>query len=91
MSAPATSVAVDLAPARPAVGARVALVLSLLAVPGVIVTWGVVPGGGFTTGVPLALAALVLGLRARPGRMAGGAALLAGVCLAFVAICAIAL
>ena len=89
MSAHATPAAVDLAPSR-AAHPRLALTLALLAVPGVILPWGVVPGGGFTTGVPVAIVALVLALRDRPGRMATAAAMVAGVCLAFVAICMLA-
>ncbi|HTN24418.1 MAG TPA: dirigent protein [Solirubrobacteraceae bacterium] len=62
-----------------------ALVLALLSVPGVVITWDLVPGGGFTTGVPLGIAAIVLGLQARarlggaPGtRMALSAIIVAG-------------
>jgi hypothetical protein len=91
MSAPATRAPLDLDAARQAVHARLAFVLALLAVPGVLITWDVVPGGGFTTGVPLAIVALVLGLRARPARLATAAVVIAGVCLAFVAACTAAL
>jgi hypothetical protein len=93
MSAQTTRATLDLDPARPAATtqAKVALALAILAIPGVVMTWGVVPGGGFTTGVPIAIVALVLGLRARPGRMAIAAVAIAGVCLAFVAICTAAL
>jgi hypothetical protein len=88
MSAHASPAAIDVARSRTA-HPRLALALALIAVPGVILPWGVVPGGGFTTGVPIAIAALVIAIRARPGRMATAAAMLAGVCLAFVAICAL--
>lgn len=54
--------AVDVAPiqARPGL----ALVLALLAIPGSTIAWEV-PAGGFWIGLPLAVAAIVLGLRAR--------------------------
>lgn len=64
MSTQSTRTVIDLdppAPARPGV----ALALALLTVPGVLITWDVVPGGGFTTGVPLGIAAIVIGLQAR--------------------------
>ena len=85
--------AIELAPtatARP----RLALALALLSVPGVLLTWDLVPGGGFVTGVPLAIAALLLATQARkrlagaPGtRMATSAAVIASLALAVVAVC----
>jgi hypothetical protein len=47
---------------RPAV---VALVLALLGLPGVTIAWDL-PAGGFWIGMPLAVAALILGIRALP-------------------------
>jgi hypothetical protein len=47
---------------RPAV---VALVLALLGLPGVTLAWDL-PAGGFWIGMPLAFAALILGVRAWP-------------------------
>lgn len=61
--------AVDLAPNKPA-RPRLALALALLAVPGVTFAWDM-PHGGFYTGVPLAVAAIVTGLQAR-ARLSGG-------------------
>jgi hypothetical protein len=64
MSASSTRTAIDLDPparARPGL----ALALALLSIPGVTIAWDVAPGGGFTTGVPLGIAAIVLGLQAR--------------------------
>lgn len=55
--------AVDLA-ARPS-STTLPLVLALLAVPGVVVTWGLIPGGGFVSGVPLAIAAIITGMHRR--------------------------
>ena len=91
MSAQTARPTIDLdppAPARPGL----ALILALLSVPGVVITWDVVPGGGFTTGVPLGIAAIVIGLQARarlggaPGaRMALSAIIVAGLAVLSVA------
>jgi hypothetical protein len=53
--------------AAPAVQPRpgLALILALLGLPGCTIAWAL-PAGGFWIGVPLAAAAIVLGLRARP-------------------------
>jgi hypothetical protein len=84
MSSQTSRAAIDLAPAaqpRPVL----AFVLALLAVPGSTVAWGL-PAGGLWIGLPLALAAIVLGLRARregaaPG-LSAAAVVLAGLCIA---------
>ena len=80
---------VDLTPhrARPR-GALLSLVLAILAVPGVTMAWDL-PSGGLWIGLPLAVAAIVTGFRARrdPGttpsgrRIAAGAMVLAALCL----------
>ncbi len=62
-----------------------ALVLGLLAVPGSTIAWDL-PFGGLYIGLPLAIAAIVLGLRARrhgggTGRATAGV-VIAGLCLA---------
>ncbi len=48
-------------PARPVL----ALVLALLSIPGSMLAWDVLPGGGFVFGLPLAVAAVVVGVQAR--------------------------
>jgi hypothetical protein len=48
---------------RPHHGA-LALLLALLGVPGVTIAWDL-PAGGFWIGIPLAVAAIVVGVRAR--------------------------
>jgi Tol biopolymer transport system component len=82
-----TRPAVDLTPDRDR-RPQLALALALLSIPGVTFTWGL-PGGGFLTGIPLALAAIVVGLRARRaarGRMMARVAVAIGaLALAFVA------
>ena len=91
MSVSANRSAVDVAPttARPGL----ALLLAVLAVPGSTIAWDL-PLGGLWIGLPLAVAAIVLGLRARragSGRvMATAAIVLAGLCLAQMAIYTIA-
>ena len=69
--------------------ATVALVLALLSVPGVVLTWDL-PAGGFWTGVPLAIGAVVLGVRARPDGRATAAIVIGAVALLFVAAWTIA-
>ncbi len=91
MSVSANRPAVDVAPstARPGL----ALVLAVLAIPGSTWAWEL-PLGGLWIGLPLAVAAIVLGVRARragTGRvMATAAIVLAGLCLAQMAIYTIA-
>jgi hypothetical protein len=59
---------IDIAPQRSHPG--LALVLALLAIPGSTIAWDL-PAGGLWIGLPLAVAAIVLGLRARR-ELAGG-------------------
>ena len=71
-----------------------ALLAALLAIPGVTVAWDL-PAGGFWIGCPLAVVAVVLGLRARrtsaEGRGKATAAVVIGaLALAFVATWTIA-
>jgi hypothetical protein len=63
MESATSSSGIDLAqkPARPGL----ALVLALLAIPGSTVAWDLFDGAGFVTGLPLAIAAVVLGVQAR--------------------------
>ena len=64
MSAHPAHHAVDLDPPEPA-RPGLALALALLSVPGVTIAWDLLPAGGFYTGVPLGIAAIVIGLQAR--------------------------
>lgn len=83
MASSAHRPAVDVGPkpARPGL----ALLLAVLAVPGSTVAWDL-PAGGLWIGLPLAVAAIVLALRARresgPARTGTAAIVLAGLCLA---------
>ena len=61
MASTARSIDLSARPARPVL----ALVLALLSVPGSMLTWDTLPGGGFVWGLPLAVAAIVLGVQAR--------------------------
>jgi hypothetical protein len=66
--------------------ARWALVLALLAVPGSTVAWDL-PAGGFWIGMPLALAAIVVGARCLPDADRSGRRLaIAAIVLAAVEI-----
>jgi hypothetical protein len=76
--------AIDLAPtkrARP----RLALALAVLAVPGVTIAWDL-PHGGFYTGVPLAVAAIVIGLQSRARLSAGKGRIMATIAVAIAAL-----
>ena len=79
---------IELAPHSPP-RPTLALVLALLAVPGSTVAWDL-PLGGLWIGVPLAIAAIFLGLRARRDNVGKGrataAVILAGVCIAQMAV-----
>jgi hypothetical protein len=61
MASTASSIDLSARPARPVL----AFVLALLCVPGSMLTWDTLPGGGFVWGFPLAVAAVVLGIQAR--------------------------
>jgi hypothetical protein len=79
--------AIDIAPDRARPG--LALVLALLAVPGSTIAWAL-PAGGFWIGLPLGIAAIVLGVRARrqPGgsRLATAAIAIAALCIGQMAV-----
>jgi len=63
MESTTSSSGIDLAqrPSRPGL----ALVLALLAIPGSTIAWDLFDGAGFVIGLPLAIAAVVLGVQAR--------------------------
>ena len=72
MSSTVTRSPVDIAAGR-AARPGLALLLALLSVPGSTVAWEL-PSGGFWIGLPLAVAAVVLALRARRVRVGAGMA-----------------
>jgi hypothetical protein len=78
-----TRPAVDLAPQGSSPG--LALVLALLAIPGSTVAWAL-PAGGFWIGLPLGVAAIVLGLRARPSAAATAAVVIGALAVGFMAV-----
>jgi hypothetical protein len=84
MSSQSSRTAIDLAPQAPP-RPLLALILALLAVPGSTVAWEL-PLGGLWIGLPLAVAAIVLGLRARREGagtgLATAAIVIAGLCIA---------
>ena len=91
MSISTNRTAVDVAPATTRPG--LALLLALLAVPGSTWAWDL-PLGGLWIGLPLAVAAIALGLHARragSGRvMATAAIVIAGLCIAQMVVYTIA-
>jgi hypothetical protein len=83
MSDTAARPPLDLAPAaKPRPG--LALLLGLLSIPGSTMAWDL-PAGGLWIGLPLGVAAIVLGLRARRAGVGRGMAT-AGIVLAALAI-----
>lgn len=83
------------ASAAPRVYPGLALALALLSVPGSLLTWDTLPGGGFVFGAPLAIVAVVLGVQARRRSLAGrgkavAAILIAGAMLAMMAVWTVA-
>jgi hypothetical protein len=88
MSSQPSRSAIDLAPEAPP-RPTLALILALLAVPGSTLAWDL-PLGGLWIGLPLAVAAIVLGVGARrrgagKGR-ATAAVIVAGLCIAQMAV-----
>ena len=87
MESSVTRPAVDIATDKPRPG--LALLLAVLAVPGSTIAFDL-PGGGFYIGLPLAVAAIVFGVRAR--RAGAGktrstvAVIVAALCVAQMAI-----
>jgi hypothetical protein len=79
--------AVDVGPPRARPG--LALVLGLLSLPGSTIAWDL-PLGGLWIGLPLGIAAIVLGIRARQAgvgvRRATAAIVLAGLAIAQMAV-----
>src|SRR4051794_41615393 len=82
MESSVTRPAVDVATDRPKPG--LALILALLAIPGSTVAWDL-PAGGLYIGLPLGIAAIVFGLRARRQGVGKGRAtaaiVIAGLCI----------
>jgi len=79
MSTTVSRSAVDLGEQRARPG--LALALALLAIPGSTVAWDL-PGGGFVFGLPLAIAAVVLGVQARKRSQSGRGKALAAILIA---------
>ena len=90
MESSVTRPAIDVATDRPRPG--LALLLALLAIPGSTLAWEL-PAGGLYIGLPLGVAAIVLGVRARRelgGARGSGVAMaaivIAGLCIAQMAV-----
>jgi hypothetical protein len=84
MESTTTTSGIDLAqkPARPGL----ALVLALLAIPGSTVAWDLFNGAGFVIGLPLAIAAVVLGVQARQRSETGRGKAMAAIVIASLMI-----
>ena len=59
----------------------IALVLGILSLPGSLLAWDALPGGGFVWGLPLAIAAVAVGVKAVRDGASGRAAAFAGIFL----------
>jgi hypothetical protein len=59
-----------------------ALALAVLSVPGSVLTWDALPGGGFVWGVPLAVVAIFLGVQSRQRSETGRGKALAAIVIA---------
>ena len=84
MSRPDSSVASR--PAPPTRRAGLAMLLAVLGIPGVTIAWDL-PHGGFWIGIPLAVAAILVGARARRAvpRLATAAIVLGAIEILFTA------
>jgi hypothetical protein len=58
---------VDVQPPEADRASTAALVLGLLSVPGSLLSWDRLPGGGFVWGFPVAIAAVVVGIHSARG------------------------
>ena len=85
---------VDVAPRGRLGSAHLALVLAIVSLPGSLLPWDWFTAGGLVVGIPLALGAIVVGLRARraaaPGSGASRVALAAVVLAAAVLLIPVA-
>jgi len=70
-----TNHSVNVQPSSTSRTSIIALVLGILSLPGSLLTWDTLPGGGFVWGLPLAVLAVILGVKAvRDGPTGRGAA-----------------
>jgi hypothetical protein len=71
-----TDHSVNVQPSATSRASTIALILGILSVPGSILAWDTLPGGGFVWGLPLAVVAVILGVKAvRDGASGRGAAI----------------
>jgi len=59
----------------------IALILGILSLPGSLLAWDTLPGGGFVWGLPLAIAAVIVGVKAVRDGATGRGAAVAGIVL----------
>jgi hypothetical protein len=72
---------VNVGPSATSHASTVALVLGILSLPGSLLAWDTLPGGGFVWGLPLAVAAVGVGVQALRGGAAGRGAAIGGIVL----------
>lgn len=72
---------VNVEPGSTSRASTIALVLGILSLPGSILTWDTLPGGGFVWGLPLAIAAVAVGAQAVRSGASGRGFAIAGIVL----------
>ena len=72
---------VNVQPSSTSRAAGFALALGILSLPGSLLAWDTLPGGGFVWGLPLAVAAVIVGVQAVRGGASGRAAAITGIVL----------
>jgi hypothetical protein len=72
---------VNVGPSATSRVSTIALVLGILSVPGSLLAWDTLPGGGFVWGLPLAVAAVAVGFQAVRSGASGRGSTIAGIVL----------
>jgi hypothetical protein len=72
---------VNVGPSATSRTSTIALVLGILSLPGSLLAWDTLPGGGFVWGLPLAVAAVAVGIVAVRSGASGRGSAIAGIVL----------
>ncbi len=72
---------VNVGPSATSRASTIALVLGVLSLPGSLLAWDTLPGGGFVWGLPLAVAAVAVGVQAVRSGSSGRGYAIAGIVL----------
>jgi len=77
---------VNIQPSTTSRRAGIALALGILSLPGSLLAWDTLPGGGFVWGLPFAIAAVGVGIQALRSGASGRGAAITGIVLGGVMI-----